>query len=146
MSIPFVYRVIKSFWGVYVALSAEVVVGTSRQDGDHEITPRLSLRYEGRMRLTEDDQRHLYQGLSLIAPRIEACYGTTPLIDSPLLVRVTELSYNECDYQPEGLTCAIAGWAAEAFGFALPEITVRFDRQQNRYEFDFAAFTTSNET
>lgn len=45
--------------------------------------------------------------------------------------------FNPCDFQEEGLTAAIIGWASKAFGFEQPIINVSFQKEKNRYHFEF---------
>jgi hypothetical protein len=63
--------------------------------------------------------------------------GKSKPISGPLLIRVIQLEYNPTDYQPEGLTGAIAEWAAQSFHFPQPRIAAEYDKERRRYLFSF---------
>ena len=53
------------------------------------------------------------------------------------LIIIDGLQFSLCDFQEEGLTAAIIEWASKAFGFSKPRINVDFQKENNRYVFDF---------
>jgi hypothetical protein len=72
----------------------------------------------------------LAAGLRLVAAEI----GRKTKAHS-LAISITDVTYAECDFQPEGLTAAMLGWAREVFHLDLDDIEVSFDRNANRYNF-----------
>lgn len=154
MPSQFICRILRPgpTWGIYVELWAEVATvapEAAEADGTHWIAPWLFLRYDGAIRISEEERGCLYCGMHLAAHKIAESRQEGELLGRSsgkvLLVRVTDLTFNDCDYQPEGLTCAMAGWAAQQFGFTLPVVSVIYNLERNRYEFDFAAFTPSEQ-
>ncbi len=130
MASTYRYRIIKSSWGVAVDLTAEV---GSDATNAHAAADNVFLRIEAPLKLNAEEHAGIIQGLRLVAPDIGACIAP----GSDTVVRLLALEYNFCDYQPEGLVCAIANWAAQEYGFAPPAIRVTFDRVARRYAFDF---------
>ncbi|MFF4594177.1 hypothetical protein [Amycolatopsis sp. NPDC001319] len=59
--------------------------------------------------------------------------------DADCSIVLTRLEYVETDFQSDGIRAAFIGWAADEFGFPVPEIRVRFVKSDNRYVFDWAA-------
>ncbi len=131
MASTYRYRVFKSSWGIAVDLTAKAVTCT---EGALPVTDNLYLRLEDFLPLTVDEPSYLVQGLRLVAAKLQALAAP----DVPIVIHVLAIEFNECDYLPEGLTCAIAGWAAQEYGFEPPAMQVTFDRQANRYHFDFS--------
>jgi len=58
-------------------------------------------------------------------------------VAEPIVIRLHDVWFNPCDYQPEGFTCAMAGWAAQEFGFVAPVVPITFDQLKKRYVFEF---------
>ena len=56
--------------------------------------------------------------------------------DLPYLKKGLEII--PCDFQEEGLIAVMIEWAAKAFNFEPPKINVVFQKQNNRYVFDFS--------
>lgn len=83
-------------------------------------------------KLDDSDLPYLLKGLQLVKSQIfnNSIYKNT-------LVIIDDLQYSICDFQKEGLTAAIIEWASRAFGFESPTINVRYERETNRYIFDF---------
>lgn len=126
------YRLIKASWGIAVDIAAEaealppVLENIKKVDKDLW----LGIDIDG---LSHSEHEYLALGLRLVAEEIRKAKQ----ISGPILVRVLDLRFNPSDYQPEGLSGAIAGWAGQAFGFAVSDIPVTFDKQNNRYIFQF---------
>jgi hypothetical protein len=143
MASTYVYRCFKATWGVFVRLTAEWSAFSPGSEAATPITENLYLLVQvSRWRLTDEEWGFVELGLRLIADSIRDHKPTT----QPILVRVRDLEVNWCDYQPEGLACAIVGWAAQEFGFPEPAISVTFDREKNRYVFDFPSVNAPVET
>jgi hypothetical protein len=127
------YRLLKGApWGIAIDLRAgqePAAVATNAK----KVAERLWLRVDTERPLSEEQVGFLVEGLYSVADEIVArAHG-------PVQVRVAELTFNPTDYQAEGLAAAIAGWAAQEFGFPVPEVPVIFDRRENRYVFQRAA-------
>ena len=87
------------------------------------------------MRLSDEEKGYLKLGVRLVAEAIRSSAAAR----LPLVVCLQMLEFSLCDYQPEGLACAMAGWASAEFGFPPVPIPVSFDRQNKQYLFDFEA-------
>ena len=84
---------------------------------------------DDKTRLTEREQELLLHGLKWASPFIEKN------IKQDITIHITHLSFNVCDYQPEGLFYAIAHWASKHFDFELPSYSFSFHKKQNKYNF-----------
>lgn len=71
-------------------------------------------------------------GGGLVAADISAAVAGRPVV-----VVIGSVVFNEMDYQLDGLTAAVMGWAAERFGLDRPLPAVSYDRSVNRYIFDW---------
>ena len=135
MASTYHYRIIKSSWGVAIDITAEMtsvpIVGAK------QVTDTIYLSMEAPIGLMSEERAYLVGGLRLVADQIHST------LNAPVMIRILELTFNHCDYQPEGLACAIAGWVAQEMGFEPPTIQVTFDRQLNQYQFDFPADNAS---
>lgn len=54
-----------------------------------------------------------------------------------ILIEIKDIKFGLCDFQEEGLTMAIIKLMSEIYGFEVPKIPVHFDRQLNKYIFEF---------
>jgi hypothetical protein len=126
------YRILKgASWGIAITIHADSQSVTMEMPHATKIADRLWLQVQVASQLTEQEVSFLKVGLRLVAKDIWRQR------DTPVLVRVTGLEFNPCDYQPEGLALAVAGWAAQEFGFPNHELPVMFDNARNRYIFPF---------
>ena len=82
----------------------------------------------------DDDLLYLAQGLIMVQKQIieHSVYKET-------LIVINSLQFSLCDFQEEGLTAAIIEWASIAFGFSRPVIGVEFQKEINKYVFDWNA-------
>ncbi|WP_176738488.1 hypothetical protein [Micromonospora pallida] len=55
----------------------------------------------------------------------------------PVTVSVLKISYQECDFQTEGLSVAMCRWAEDEFGLTRRDIGESYDRKAGRYVFDW---------
>lgn len=120
----FLYRRFLGQWGLYVELTATAVSRESvtPPPGARRITGYLWLTVLDKTAL-EEDVHHLEFGLRQVADAIQ-----TARPGQVTVIQLDLLTYLLTDYQPEAAAAAIAGWAAEEFGFPPPAIAVTFDR------------------
>jgi hypothetical protein len=135
----FRYRLLGSSWGIAIDLDAEATVLPSPPTGVTTITRRLSLCVSLKtpdvghlIPLTAEERDWLAHGLRLIAAEIETACPT-----GYVLVTVYRAAFNECDYQPEGLAAALAGWAAAEFGLTSTLPAARYSRDIDQYVYDW---------
>src|SRR5438552_3640070 len=128
MATTFKYRLVKASWAVAIDVTAE--------SGSPSAVPRNAMNVQGRLWLiivprwlSKEERQYLKIGLRLVADSIFQCRSGT----EPILVRVADVSFNACHYQPEGLAAAIAGWAAQEFAFSPVEFPITLDRDRKRY-------------
>src|SRR3954454_2492535 len=125
----FALRILKASWGIAIDLDARSVLLPS---APAELVPagdRVWLD-SSRICFPAADIGHLQLGLSIAAPSIERRVASGHVV-----VEVLAVSYTPTDYQSEGLTAAMLGWAGEEFNFLPPTPEVKFDAPTNRYGF-----------
>ena len=129
------YRLLKgAAWGIAIDLRAESSsLAADPPPPAERVADGLYLQTDLGRPLTEEESSFLRLGVRLVAGEIARRETAA------ILIHIVGLEYNPCDYQPEGLAAAIAGWAAREFGFPEPEIPVAFDRVRNHYTFAFDA-------
>jgi len=132
VSSTYLYRLLKSSWGIRISItaSAERITGLAPSAGAES---SVDVRFAGVTEsLPNDLKRHVRKGLSIIEDEIvEACGGAAAL------VTIEDISYNESDFQAEGLEIATIRWAEQEFGLPQREILESFNREENRYLFRF---------
>ena len=57
--------------------------------------------------------------------------------NNKILIEIKDIKFGFCDFQEEGLTMAIIKLMSEIYGFEMPKIPVHFDKQLNKYIFEF---------
>jgi hypothetical protein len=134
MSTTYVYRVLKSAWGIRVSVTASSTVKPPVQGLNSAARGGVAVNFAkmavGLPDVLKDQVR---KGLAHIASDIVAsCDG------KDLLVTVEEVDFNEADFQAEGLSVAMIRWAEQEFKLPVHEVEVSFDREKNRYFFKFA--------
>lgn len=133
------YYICKSSWWIYIEIIAEykdyrnekaTLNATKVADGiwlKFADVPLLENEI-----FCQDDLPYLKKGLEIVKNQIisNSKYENT-------LIIINSIWFNPCDFQEEGLTAAIIGWASKAFGFEQPIINVSFQKEKNRYHFEF---------
>lgn len=135
MASTFHYHIVKTSWGIAVLLTCQAHICNEDVSKYVAINDRLHLdilQLSTNMRLSDEEIGYLRLGLGLVANQIGEA---TP--DKCVLITVLRVDLDATDYQPEGLAWAITGWAAEYFRFNPPAIPTSYDRQRNRYDFQF---------
>jgi hypothetical protein len=131
----YTYRVLKSSWGILISLEAEVRM--DEKGGAHAVPLGdgiILLDATPGDGLAEPAMEMLARGLRPLTAEIRS-----KLLNGPATIAIQGIRYNDCDFQEEGLTVAMIGWATSEFGLSQKEIPVAFDRDENRYIFDFSA-------
>jgi len=128
----FTYRIIKSSWGVHISLDAYWQPLSEFNDSSTKISEKLFFAQKSKF-ITEEEAEFLKLGLKLVADKIDELFKNKEAI----VVVVQEVLFNDCDYQQEGLACAIMGWISREFNLTEPTVDVSFDRANNQYIFRF---------
>jgi hypothetical protein len=126
----FRYEVMQASWGIVVTIDAEASDSAEAPTDRGQVAPGLWLD-PGEVRLWPEGFHYLALGLRIVASEIKR---TTAAPHVQVVLRTVDFA--ETDFQDEGLAPAIAGWAAQHFGFAAPAIPVRYDKFRGRYDFD----------
>jgi hypothetical protein len=127
------YKLLKGSWGIRIKLTADV---SPHGDGDGEAHSVghgvwLGYRLEGSP-LGAAEKQALARGLGLVSAEISAAVDVQQ-VD----VVIRSARFAETDYQVDGLTAAVMGWATERFGLSGRLPTAVFDRSENRYIYDW---------
>ncbi len=79
-----------------------------------------------------DDYPYLIEGLIKVSKDIMhyTKYKNT-------LIIINRLEFSLCDFQKDGMIAGMMEWAARAFGFECPKIDVTYQKDINRYIYEF---------
>lgn len=133
------YYICKSSWWIHIKVLAEIVSldNTDLDIQANEVTEGIWLKFSEEPinkneKFCDDDLPYLIKGLSIVQKQIikNSKYKNT-------LIIIESLQFSPCDFQEEGLTALMIEWASKAFEFETPSINVTFQRENNRYVFDF---------
>lgn len=127
----FLFRFIRSTWGIAIDLRARAVELAAAPAGVRKLADRVYLDVSS-AGLTDTDENELIRGFSTIAEQIGNAVGW-----NAILIEVSRLTYALTDYQSDGVAAAAIGWAAEYFDLDTPSVRITFDREGNRYIFDW---------
>lgn len=133
------YFICKSSWWIYIEIIAEYKDYRNEKNTTNaiKVADGIWLKFADVPLLEneifcQDDLPYLKKGLEIVKNQIinNSIYENT-------LIIINSIQFNPCDFQEEGLTAAIIGWASEAFEFEQPIINVSFQKEKNRYHFEF---------
>jgi hypothetical protein len=127
----YIYRFLRTTWGIYVDLTAEWIAQTDFEGPTLEVIPKVHLSIEVTLNLQIDEQEFLVLAIKLTRHELEERLKE----QSPIVIRIVDLGIVFTDYEPEGLTYALVGWMGQELGIdsALPPPT--FDKENKRYVF-----------
>ena len=138
MTSSYQYRVFKSAWPIVVGIECNVETSSRLSDVQSselvQITPNFYLAFSVDNNFAQEWKdiliAHLVRGLKMIVNLIPSEF-------TGMVIEIISLTYNEVDFHPEALTNAIIGWASQEFGFDYDLPEPFFDKDNNRYVFDF---------
>lgn len=137
--IEHIYSIRKSSWWIHIKIVAYVInfdkfnsVANPIKAADGIWFKYADKPLSDNAMFSNDNLPYLKKGIQLVQNKIR----TNSLYDETLIV-IKGLEFNPCDFQEEGLTVAIIEWASKAFHFDNPKIGVDFNKEKNRYIFDF---------
>jgi len=127
------YRMFKFSWGIVTDITREIIEFSKCADKSSCIWISHGLCVKVLSVISVQEMILLCKGLKNISEIIENAspYGKDTLIIFHKFDPVI------CDYQDEGIVPAIYQWISEILNVETPEIESRFNRELNRYEFDF---------
>lgn len=115
----FRYKQLQSQWGILIEM--DVHRGTSLNENEKVLVLDPSIF------LTAMDRHFMNLGWQAIKNKIP----------DGVCIFVQRICYNVCDYQEEGLACALMGAIGRELMFDPPEVPVTWNPEKNRYVFDF---------
>lgn len=132
MSDIYKYRLIKAGWGIIIDIDCSIhslsdYNGTDLYNIGDSI--RLDVSVKG---FQESEIQWLIKGLQLVSEEL-----ISKLSNTPTVIKIIYFEPSITDYQEEGLACAIAGWAAQKYELSYIHPPVYFDKEKNRYAFNF---------
>lgn len=127
------FRVIQASWGLAVDISGYFV---RYFDFGGEVAPIAEGIYLAVIpsHLNDGERDWLRQGVEMMSTVL---LRESSFREDTVLV-VSDVSFNPCDFQPEALACAVRGLVGELLCIDVPRVTVVFNKEKNRYDFDFA--------
>jgi hypothetical protein len=129
MDSTFKYRVLKSSWGIAIDVTARFDFSASPENAD-SISDGIHLVIDDQT-LPNEYFELVETGVNLMSDRIKECD-----VEFPLCVRITELKFNPCDFQPCGIPWAVAGWITSELEISPPAVSIEFDKTANCYVYD----------
>lgn len=127
------YRIIKSQWGIAIDITGEIASLENYKEKEFCIKIDEGLWIRILNAVTCEEEKLIYTGLKKISELIKL--ASPYKFDSLIIFHAIE--YNPCDYQTEGLIPAIYQWVSEALKIDTPNIEVRFNKNLNKYEFNY---------
>jgi hypothetical protein len=127
----FIYRVIKSSWGVYAEIDCTWRVRPVVEESIIQVSEKLYL--EVKQYASELEIENFRLGMSLMSSVMDAKLES----EEPIVVVVERILRVQTDYQEEGLACAMMGWLSREFDVPKPDVAVTFDKNVRKYIFDF---------
>lgn len=129
-----------SKFGLFVGITARALHAQSLPGGADQISQRVWLDTsqvkdgfrDDPLPVTEQETESLRSGLRRVADDIEAIER-----GGHVVIRVEALEIVLADYSEATLAPAIAGWAAEQFGFTPYRIRVSLDEASRQYVFEW---------
>jgi hypothetical protein len=130
MPSKYTYRFLKSSWGIYVGLTAELKTQADFEGVSLNITPGISLSIEV-PHLLADEQEFLALAIKLAKHKLEERFEQ----QLPIVIHVLGLEIVLTDYGPQGLTYALVGWMEQELGIRVGLPQPIFDKESKRYIF-----------
>jgi len=126
-------QLLKSSWGISICMGATGTlihrVSLSYRDDDI-IGNKIIVRIQPNVLLTFAEKEFLRKAIT----RVERVAEQT-IDNSYLLVDITKLEFNLCDYQEEGLYVVFIKWVTEFLAIEKIDVPATYDKNSNRYVF-----------
>jgi hypothetical protein len=129
----YLYQLLKTSWGIWIMVAAQASLQEAVDVSPVKLSLPVWITFEGlAAELPQVYKQELSKGLAAVAAEASEKVG-----GQPVTVSVLEISYQECDFQTEGLSVAMLRWVEEEFGLARRDIGESYDRNVGRYVFDW---------
>ncbi len=131
------YTMRNGSWDVYIKLFIQI----KEFDMDEQcikISNNIGIKFadfplKPTEKFVENDMKYLVNGLNIIKNTLSKYID-----EKGILIEINSIELWDVQYfQEEGLTMAIIKLMSEIYGFEVPKIPVHFDRQLNKYIFEF---------
>ena len=132
------YILFKGRWGISINIYGQVFDKKIFQDDCIEVCNGLWLAFSDSPLIEneifcEDDKEAIFSAINMV----QECIMSNTQFSDGTVIQICSLEYNVCYYQKEAMIVAMINWCSKVFGFKYKEITSSFDKQNNRYIFDF---------
>jgi hypothetical protein len=129
-------RELNSTWWIYIKLFVEIKP-LKNCSLYNEINNKIGVRFadnplNSNEKFIEEDMKYLINGLNIIKEILSKSINK-----DGILIEIKSIQFNISDFQEEGLTLAIIKLMSEVYRFEMPHIPVHFDKQLNKYIFEF---------
>lgn len=132
MAEAYIYRIIKTTWGIWIQINCEIQsVSQSKESELIKVDENFYLSIALNARVPDDEIPYFVKGIELVAEELKGH------LQCPVVIHITECTLVLTDYQPEGLAYAIAGWLTREYGLNWRPNEVIYDKERNRYIFPF---------
>jgi hypothetical protein len=125
-----------STWWIYIKLFVEIKP-LKNNSSYNKINNKIGVRFADNPpnlseKFVEEDMKYILNGLNIIKETLSKYIN-----NEGILIEIKSIQFNISDFQEEGLTLAIIKLMSEIYGFEMPYIPVHFDKQLNKYIFEF---------
>lgn len=132
------YILFKGRWGISIDIFGQVFDKKLFREDCIEVCNGLWLSFSDSPLIEneifcEDDKEAIFYAINMVQQLI---VSNTPFHDGTV-IQICSLQYNVCYYQKEAMIVAMISWCSKVFGFKYKEITSNFDKENNRYNFEF---------
>jgi hypothetical protein len=127
------YQLLKTSWGIVIFLEIDEILNSIINDTDIAVTDKIYLRISDTCRLDKETIADwIGDGIKALAEEISKKIGNVTVCFD-----VKGIGFNYIDFQEEGLYCAVQEWISKYYEIPLPPVDVRYDRETNKYIFNF---------
>lgn len=132
------YILFKGRWGISITIYGLVFDKKLFQDDCIEVCSRLGLSFSKNPLVDNEifcreDREAIFSAIDMVKQHI---LSNSQFLNGTV-IQICSLQYNECYYQKEAMVVAMMNWCSKVFGFECREIVSSFDKEKNKYIFEF---------
>lgn len=125
-----------SSWWINIKLSINIKT-LKNADNYYKISDNIGLKFINKNNFSynikqDTELNYIIKGIFIIKDKLDNYINNNGIV-----IEIENIAYNFCDYQEEGLSVAIIKLMSEIYGFEMPNIPVHFNKQLNKYIFEF---------